>query len=390
MSRKSSSVARPLDGLQVVDFGQFLAGPVASLKLLDMGARVIKVENPDGGDLCRSHYVSDARIGTDSTLFHAINRGKESIALDLKSNEDLSIAHALVAKADIVIQNFRPGVIERLGLGYGAVRQMKPDVIYGTISGYGDEGCWAHLPGQDLLAQARSGIMWLSGNDGDGPVPIGLPLADLSAGTTLATALLGALFRRARTGEGALVETSLLEAAADVQFEMLTTYLNNGRRALKRLSSGSAHGYLSAPYGVFRTSDGYLALAMTPLGNLANVLGDPEIAKHDDPASSGFDRREQIHSRIEDHLRNRPAAVWEAEFCSRGIWCARVLTWDEMMETDTFRSLELVKTICEAAGAPSHFLRAPFKLDGDRPDVHGIGPALDADGLRIRTEIGRA
>lgn len=162
----------------------------------------------------------------------------------LKSNEDLSIALELVAKADIVIQNFWPGVIERLGLGHGTVRQMKPDIIYGSISGYGDEGGWARLPSQDLLAQARSGIMWLSGNDGDGPIPIGLPLADFPAGTTLATALLGALFRRARTGEGALVETSLLEAATDVQFEMLTTYLNNGRRELKRLPSGSAHGSL--------------------------------------------------------------------------------------------------------------------------------------------------
>ena len=205
-----------------------------------MGSRVIKVENPDGGDLCRSHRVSNARVSADSMRSRAINRDKESIALDLESNVDLSNARAPVAKADIVIQNFRLGVIEPLGLGYGAVRQMRPHVFHGAVSAQGNEGGWVRLPGQDLLAQARSRIMWLSGNDGDRPVPLGLPLADLPAGTTLVTALLGALFRRARTGNGALVETSLPEAAADVQFEIPTTDLNCGRRALKRLPSGSA------------------------------------------------------------------------------------------------------------------------------------------------------
>lgn len=237
----------PLQGVTVVDFSQFLAGPYASLHLLDLGARVIKVENPAGGGLCRTHYVANARIGADSTLFHAINRGKESRAMDLKTPAGLEEARALIAGANVMIQNFRPGVIDRLGLGYDAVRQIKPDIIYGSISGYGTAGDWAGEPGQDLLAQARSGIMWLSGNAGDGPVPVGLPVADIGAGGILASGILASLFRHARTGVGALVETSLLEALLDLQFEFLTTYLGSGRKPPERLPFGSATATSAPP-----------------------------------------------------------------------------------------------------------------------------------------------
>lgn len=373
----------PLEGILVVDFSQFLAGPYASLRLLDMGARVIKVENVDGGDLCRYHYLSDTRIGDDSTLFHAINRGKESVALDLKSLEGLAVACQLVAQADVVIQNFRPGVIERLGLGYDAVRAINPDVIYGSVSGYGAGGDWAHLPGQDLLAQARSGIMWLSGNAADGPVPIGLPIADISTGANLAMGLLGALFRHARTGAGALVETSLLESLADMQFELLTTFLNNGQRPPQRLASASAHGYLGAPYGVYKTAQGHLALAMSPLADLAVALHLNALLAFLDQPDAGFRHREAIHDLISEHLRTRPAEEWEADLGAKGIWCARILTWPELIESTAFRTLDMVKSL-PLHETEAHFIRAPFRFDGQRPQVRRSGPALDADGPIIR------
>lgn len=379
----------PLEGILVVDFSQFLAGPYASLRLLDMGARVIKVENTEGGDLCRYHYLSDTRIGSDSTLFHAINRGKESVALDLKSAEGLATARALVEQADVVIQNFRPGVIDRLGLGYDAVRALNPDVIYGSVSGYGTAGDWSELPGQDLLAQARSGVMWLSGNADDGPVPVGLPIADISAGANLAMGLLAALFRHARTGVGALVETSLLESLADLQFELLTTFLNNGNRLPKRLASGSAHGYLAAPYGIYATAEGHLALAMSPLGDLGRALGLDALARLSDQAEAGFSHRDEIHAMIAARLLGQTARHWEAELGGKNIWCARVLTWPEMIAAPSFRGLGLVQQIPGAAEAPSQFLRAPFRLDGAAPRVRSAGPVLDADGPAIRSAFRR-
>src|SRR5882757_3080225 len=202
----------PLAGLVVVDMSQFLSGPYCSLRLLDLGARVIKIERPDGGDLSRRLYLSDTEIGGDSTIFHAINRNKESLAIDLKNPDDVAVLKRLLARADVMIQNFRPGVIERLGLDYGAVKAINPRLVYAGISGYGEAGPWTMRPGQDLLAQARSGVMWLNGDEGQGPVPFGLAVGDMLAGAAAAQAILAALVRRGVTGRGSHVETSLLEA----------------------------------------------------------------------------------------------------------------------------------------------------------------------------------
>ena len=191
-----------LEGLLVLDMSQFLSGPFAALRLGDLGARVIKIERPDGGDLCRRLYLTDTEIGGDSTLFHAINRGKLSFAADFKNPADVAAVKALIAKADVLIQNFRPGVINRLGLDYAAAKAINPGIVYASITGYGDDGPWANLPGQDLLAQARSGLMWLNGDRDQGPVPFGLAIADLLAGSAIVQGVLAALVRRGRTGGG--------------------------------------------------------------------------------------------------------------------------------------------------------------------------------------------
>ncbi|RZL90115.1 MAG: CoA transferase, partial [Variovorax sp.] len=241
----------PLDGLLVLDLAQFLSGPSAALRLGDLGARVIKVERPGGGDICRTLYLTDTDIGGDSTLFHAINRNKESLAIDLKDPGDLAALKRLIARADVLIQNFRPGVIERLGLGYEDVRTINPRLVYGGISGYGESGPWVDLPGQDLLAQSLSGVTWLNGHEGDGPVPLGLSIADMLAGQALTAGILAALVRRGITGEGAHVQTSLLEALVDLQFELLTTHLNDGQRPPARADFRNANAYLAAPYGIY-------------------------------------------------------------------------------------------------------------------------------------------
>lgn len=365
----------PLEGVRVVDFSQFLSGPYCSLRLLDLGAQVLKVENPDGGDLTRRLYLSDARIGADSTLFHAINRGKESIVLDLKSRDGQIRAMDLIDDADVVIQNFRPGVIERLGLDYDALSARHPTLVYGSISGYGPNGPWANLPGQDLLAQARSGVMWLSGDRDAGPVPIGIPVADIMAGAHLAQGILAALFRRERTGVGAHVETSLLEAMVDLQFEFLTTYLNNGRQGPHRLVSGSAHGYQPAPYGLYRTADGHIALAMGDLSALGEALEVPallDIAESGGEAS-GFKNRDAIQSILARHLETEDAETVERRLSDRGIWCARVLTWEELLSSRTFGSLDLL----HACKDGSTLIRSPLRIDGSRAAIRGLAPAFE-------------
>src|SRR5271155_6191664 len=197
---------RPLHGLLVLDFSQFLSGPLATLRLADLGARVIKIERPGQGDLGRTLYLSDTDINGENTLFHAINRNKESLAADLKNPRDVEKLRRLIVCADVMVQNFRPGVIERLKLDYETVAETNPRIVYGSVSGYGDAGAWRDRPGQDLLAQARSGIMWLSGDEGAPPPPFSRGFGHMRTGPILCEGFFGSPVRRGIPGRAGLVE----------------------------------------------------------------------------------------------------------------------------------------------------------------------------------------
>ena len=353
---------QPLHGLLVLDFSQFLSGPLATLRLADLGARVIKVERPGSGDLGRTLYLSDTDINGENTLFHAINRNKESLAADLKNSRDLEKLRRLIARADVMVQNFRPGVIERLKLDYESVVQSNPRIVYGSISGYGDAGAWRDRPGQDLLAQARSGIMWLSGNEGDPPTPFSLAIADMLTGHNLCQGILACLVRRGVTGRGGLVETSLLESLMDFQFEVLTTYLNDGRRAPRRGAFRNAHTYLSAPYGVYDTKNGHLALAMSHLPSLGSLLGIPELTQIRDSAE-GFKRRDEVKRLIADRLREQTTEHWLGILDAADIWCSEVLDWPKLLGSEAFQQLNMLQALANGKGLEILTTRCPFRLD---------------------------
>ena len=380
----------PLDGILVIDFSQFLSGPLCSLKLADLGARVIKIERPGQGDLCRTLYLSDTEIGGTNSLFHAINRNKESFTADLRDEGDRAMLRDLVTRADVVLQNFRPGVIERQGFGYADVRALNPGVVYGSISGYGEDGPWVDLPGQDLLAQARSGLLWLTGSAGDPPMPMGLAAADMMAGNALAQGVLAALVRKARTGEGGLVQTSLLEALLDFQFEVLTTHLNDGGRLPQRSVVNGAHAYLGAPYGVYRTADGWLALAMTPsLERLATLLGLTGLERwFNDPRQAMRDR-DAIKSVIAAGLTAKGTAHWLALLQPADIWCAEVLDWPGLMASDAFQRLKMVQHI-SGPTASLDTLRGPLRIDGTTLTSPRAAPDLGQDRQAIIQEFGLA
>lgn len=370
-----TSAAGPLDGLLVIDMAQFLSGPSAALRLLDLGARVIKVERPGIGDICRTLYLSDTSLDDASTLFHAINRGKQGIAIDFKTDVGRAALLRLAEQADVVIQNFRPGVADRLGVGPEALRARNPRLVVGTISGYGEDGPWVDLPGQDLLAQALSGVMWLTGDADHGPVPVGLSVGDMLAGHILVEGILAALVRRGISGAGATVETSLLEALVDFQFEVLTTHLNDGGRAPRRAQQRNAHAYLSAPYGVYRTADGWMALAMTPLAKLAPLL---ETELPGDP----FADRDALKTRIAEILATRPTDAWMERLRAEDIWCAPVLDWPGLLATEAFRRLDMIQR-----GDGFATTRGPARIDGIRPPGTTRAPMIDQHGEAIRTEF---
>lgn len=384
--------ARPLAGMTVLDFSQFLAGPVAALRMADLGARVIKIERPGVGELGRTLAFANLTRDGDSLTFHAMNRGKESLAADLKSSTDLELVRKMVASADVLIENFRPGVMRRLGLDFESVRSLNPALVYGSISGYGATGPWADKPGQDLLAQARSGLPWLSGREQDPPVPVGLSVADHLASCQLALGVTAMLVQRERTGEGGLVETSLLEGLLDFQFELLTAFFNDEGFRLRRNGVHGANAYLSAPYGVYPTGDGYLALAMYPVSKIGALIGAPELEDRSDPLTWASER-EKIARVLGGHLQTQSTQHWLDILEAADVWCAPVLTLPELAESEGFAAVEMLQQVRrrskEAAGDEVELTttRSPLRINGQRL-VDGRGaPRVGEHTERLRKEF---
>lgn len=373
---------RPLEGLVVLEFAQYLSGPFAGLRLADLGARVIKIERPGTGDPCRALHIS-APVEGENTLFHAINRGKESFTADLRDPDDRARLTRLIAQADVLIQNFRPGVIERQGFDFDTCHAINPRLVYGSISGFGDTD-WRDLPGQDLLAQSRAGLVWLTGSRDDPPMPMGLAVADMLAGEALAQGLLAALVGRATTGQGAHVETSLIEALLSFQFELLTTHLNDGHQPPSRAASGGAHPYVGAPYGLYRTADGWLALAMTPsLATLGQLMGI-DLSQYE---GQGLQQRDAIKAAIAAVTPTRTTAAWLAALQPADIWCAEVMDWPALRSHPVWAQLGMQQRFGTDAFAFDG-IAGPLRLNGARPTAPGAAPPLGADTTRIITDFG--
>jgi len=380
---------RPLEGLLVLDFCQFLSGPLATLRMADMGARVVKIERPGSGDLGRTIYLSDTDVHGENTLFHAINRNKESFAADLKNPRDLEALRKLIARADVMVQNFRPGVIERLKLDYDSLSKINPRLVYGSVTGYGDAAAWRERPGQDLLAQARSGVMWLSGDEGGPPTPMALAIADMLAGHNLCEGILACLVRRGATGRGGLVETSLLESLIDFQFEVLTTHMNDGRRPPRRSAYRNAHAYLAAPYGVYDTANGHLALAMGHLPTLGKLLGIRELEKISDSVE-GFRRRDELKSLIANRLREHTTEHWLSILDPADIWCSEVLDWPKLFESEGFKQLDMVQTLEDARGLQVLTTRLPIRIGHEILKSPKLAPRVGEHTEAIKKEYGLA
>ncbi|MDA6068261.1 CoA transferase [Flavobacterium sp. AC] len=377
---------RPLEGLVVLEFCQFLAGPSAGLKLADLGARVIKIERPVKGEACRQLSIKDLFVDDSSLLFHTINRNKESFAADLKNPEDLTLIKKLIAQADIMTHNFRPGVMEKIGLDFTETLAINPKIIYGTITGYGNIGPWAKKPGQDLLLQSLSGLSWLSGRKSQEPVPFGLAVADLMCGNHFVQGILAALLKRAKTGKGVLVEVSLLESVLDVQFEAITSFMNDGGQLPERGDiKGSAHAFLSAPYGVYQTQDGFLSLAMGDLLFIGNALG-LDLNKYADKPH-WFTHRDEIRTLLSEKLATQTADYWLKVLQKEGIWCGKVFNYEELDSQPFVKELKLKQTVKNSDGETMVTTRSPIQLDGKILVSSKAAPKVGEDNLKIHEQF---
>lgn len=375
---------KPLEDYLIVDFSQFLSGPSASLRLADLGARVIKIEKPVTGDICRSLYTSDLIMNGESSIFHTINRNKESFAADFKNDEDLKVIKKLLAKADVVMHNFRPGVMKRVGLSYEDVKSINSNVVYAEISGYGNHPDLKDKPGQDLLLQSLTALTWLTGNQDDGPVAMGLSIVDMLAGAHLAQGILAALYRKATTQSGALVQVSMLESAIDFQFETITTFFNDGGELPVRTKSNNAHAYLGAPYGIYETKNGYLALAMGSIPVLADLLECKALLQF---TENKFDLRDEIKNVLAAHLKTKNTSDWLLVLEPADIWCAKVLNYKNLFEEDGFKVLDFVQKVTMGDGYSYETTRCPIRIDGDVFLSHKGSPKLGEHNDQILKEL---
>ncbi|WKL46199.1 CaiB/BaiF CoA-transferase family protein [Flavobacterium pectinovorum] len=375
---------KPLEDYLIVDFSQFLSGPSASLRLADLGARVIKIEKPGTGDICRTLYTSDLIMNGESSVFHTINRNKESFAIDFKQPEELEKLKKLLAKADVVMHNFRPGVMERVGLSYEEVKAINPNVIYGSISGFGTHPDLKDLPGQDLLLQSLTALTWLSGNQEDGPVPMGLSIVDMLAGAHLAQGILAALYRKATQNIGASVQVSMLESAFDFQFETITTFFNDGGELPVRTKTNNAHAYLGAPYGIYKTNNGFLALAMGSIPVLASLLKCDGLLQFPE---NKFHLRDEIKNILAEHLQTQNTHFWLNILEPADIWCAGVLNYQQLFAEEGFKVLDFTQKVEMLDGYSYQTTRCPIKIDGEYLTSGKGSPKLGQDNEKIIKEF---
>ncbi|MRT92033.1 CaiB/BaiF CoA-transferase family protein [Ancylomarina sp. 16SWW S1-10-2] len=355
----------PLEGITVLEFAQFMAGPSAGLKMADLGARVIKIERPGTGEAGRQIAIKNLFIDESSMVFHTANRNKESYAANLKDPADLEKVKKLIACADVMTHNFRPGVMEKIGLDYDIVKAINPKLIYGVVSGYSSKGPWAKKPGQDLLIQSLAGFNYLNGNANDNPTPSGLATSDIFTGAHLVQGVLAALIQRNKTGEGSKVEVSLLESTIDIQFELITTYLNDGGKSPQRAKKGNAHAYLDAPYGIYKTKDTYIAIALIPLTDLANAM-NIKLPSEFSSKETWFPKRDEIMEFFASYFKKETTQHWLDIFEPLDFSCSDIYTYKQFLNHEGCKTLQMIQEVETSDHIKMKTTRCPIRIDGER------------------------
>jgi crotonobetainyl-CoA:carnitine CoA-transferase CaiB-like acyl-CoA transferase len=377
-----------LAGVKILSCTQFLLGPATVQYLADMGADVIKIESPGTGAWERTWAGGETFLSGVSAFYLLAHRNVRSLALNLKQAEGQEVARRLVAQTDVLVQNFRPGVMAKFGLGYDDVKRINPRIIYASASGYGEESPYRDLPGQDLLLQAAAGLVWATGRAGEMPMPAGAAVVDQHGAALLAMGILAALLHRERTGEGQKVEATMVQSALDLQMEPLVYYMNNGVVERPREPLGSS--FHPAPYGIYATADGYVALSLSPISAISGALGNPrELAAYEDPAVA-MERREEIYRALAPFLRTNSTQHWVGALRARGIWIAPVQDYEQMLADAAIQHVDPVVEIDHPQAGTVRLLRHPLTYSAGEPQVSRLPPALGEQTDEILAELGYA
>ncbi|MCC6417328.1 MAG: CoA transferase [Gemmataceae bacterium] len=373
--------AGPLADVVVIDLTRVLAGPFCTMMLAELGARVIKVENPDGGDDSRRFGPF---VEGRSAYFLSLNRGKESVALNLKDKADRAVLRELVRRGDVLVENFRPGTLDRLGLGYERLREVNPRLIYAAVSGFGDSGPWRERPAYDMIVQAASGLMSITGHPGSPPTKAGTSVGDITGGLFLLAGITSALYHRERTGAGLKVDVSMLDGQIAILESAVQRYATTGQVPGP---IGNRHPSI-APFEPYDTADRPLIVAVGNDGLFARLcaaLGHRAWAA-DARFATNADRArhvEALKGLLESVLRTAPAAYWTAVFEAAGVPCSPINTVADAVEHPQVQARNMIVRAgtLRMAGNPIKFDAFPD------PPTRRLAPDLDEDGERIRAEV---
>lgn len=375
----------PLHGITVVDLSRALAGPYCTALLADLGADVIKVESRKSGDVTRQWPPFE---GEHSLYFESTNRNKRSLALDFYSDAGQAVLHDLLSSADVLVENFRPGVMDKMGLGYDSLRERYPNLIIGSVTGFGTQGPLKDAAGLDQVAQGMSGLMSITGPDADHPYRFGVPIIDMVSGIFTALGVTASLVGRGHTG-GAHLSTSLLESAMSLAAFQGQKYLSTGAVPGP---NGNEHASIT-PYGAYQTQDTPLIIAVGSEGqwrSLAELLGAPELVE-DPRFLTGRDRtehRDELRELMEDKLAQRGAQEWMDLIRGAGIPCGPIYTYEQAFEDEQVKALGVVQEMTRDDGTSLPLVRGPLSIDGEPTAIHTVPPRLGQDSRAVLEGLG--
>ncbi len=374
-----------LEGIRVLSFNHFLLGPVGTQVLADLGADVIGIEPVTGAFQRHWGGLGSHKVNGESMLQICGSRNKRSLAIDMKSSEGSSVVRKLIKTADIISENFRPGVMDKLGFGYQDVQKLNPSIIYAAASGFGQDGPYRERPGQDLVIQALSGLVNINGSNEQPPTAVGVSAADHHGAQILAMSILAALFRREKSGKGCRIDIDLLSAALDLQNESLVCYANSSVKS-QRPPPNIAGWYFPAPYGIYQTSDGYVAISLGSMSDISDALDLPELQKFSD--SDIFKHRETIASLIQDCVKTLPVTEVEQKLEKKKLWYSRVNDYEAVFNDPQVQHNGSFLKVKNQGEEEITLLAHPAKYDGIRPGVRLPPQALGAQTGDILQELG--
>lgn len=379
------TVGGALAGIRVLDATQMLAGPIAAMRLGDLGADVIKIEPPGTGEFNRTHGFADVDLNGQMTTFLALNRNKRSVAIDLKAPAGLEALYDLVRGADVFIQNYRVGTAGRLGVDFETLSKINPRLVFCSISGYGQSGPGAGRPGQDLILQGYSGSMFSVGAAGDTPTPGALWAADAMTGYQAAIGILAALWSRQSTGQGQHVDVNMLATVLDSQIQELVTYLNCDI-VPERHAEPSAHVWIPAPYGVYRTADAWLTMAMCPLEVLGEALDSDRLREMGD-YREGHRNADEVYRIVRPLIAQRSTAEWIKHFDTYNIWTGPVYSYREVEADEQVRSMKLFTSYEHPTSGTVRTVDVPLRMSGTPGRITRPAPLLGEHTSQVLTEV---